>query len=68
MASAASLEEGEQSGKRPTVRIDDGMGAGRKDARDVFQKPAARDVGERADLSLADDRKEASYIDAGRLQ
>src|SRR3546814_4485849 len=40
----------------------------RQHARDVFEEPAASDVGERVDAPAADDGQQRLHIDARRLQ
>ena len=61
---AAGLEVGEQAREGPGVGVDDGVAALGQDARDIFEQPAAGDVGERADAALADDGEQALHVDA----
>src|SRR3546814_20801002 len=51
---ALRLEEGHQPRLRPGIGVDEGMQPLRQHARDVFEEPAASDVGERVAAPAAD--------------
>src|SRR5689334_10438441 len=55
---ALCLEEGDQRGLGPCAGVDPGMETLRQDARNIFEQPAAGDVGEGVDLAGANERQQ----------